>query len=311
MVINSEQEMKEYLEKIKGMPIIPEDLIDMHMHSTTSDGTLTSHQLIDFCIQRGLKTISITEHDTVESIQSNLEYAEGKPIEIIPGIEFSCEEMDMGFAEVHVLGYFIDHTNAALIEATTKMKHERLERGKLIIQKVQDLGYNITFDEVAARVGVSFARPHIAKVLMEKYPDRFQRVQDVFDELIGNGKPAHIPRKDKISVKQAIKLITNAGGITSLAHPCVFKNFEHVEELIDHFVSVGGKAIETEYAYGTNIKGLTPEEGVVRSEFVKKIVQEKGLLNTGGSDFHGLIRPIYVGDAGLTREMFEKLQEHR
>ncbi len=309
MVIDTEQEMKEYLQKIAQLSPITKDLVDMHMHSTTSDGTLTSEQLIDFCIQRGLKTISITEHDTVESIQSNLEYVQDKPIEIIPGIEFSCEEKKLGFEEVHVLGYFIDHTNLALKDATQKMKQERVERGKLIIQKIQELGYDITFEEVAARVGVSFARPHIAKILMEKYPEKFQRVQDVFDALIGNGKPAYVARKDKISVKDAIELITNAGGIASLAHPCVFKNFEDVELIIDHFIQVGGKAIETYYGYGTNIKGLTPEEGQVRSEFVKKITREKGLLETGGSDFHGLIRPIYVGDAGLPRELLEKLNE--
>ena len=196
------EDMKQYLDSLTKLPKVTKDIIDLHNHTTTSDGTLSPQQLIDFALQRGLKIIAITDHDTIDCLDWSLEYSKNKPIEIVPGIEFSCEEIARGFDEVHILGLFIDPKNERLIERTKIIRKKRVERAREIIKKLQLLDYSINFEEVEQGVGASLGRPHIAKVLVEKYPEKFTNVSDIFSTLLGTGKPAFVPRGDKIKIEE-------------------------------------------------------------------------------------------------------------
>lgn len=303
----NKEEHQEYLQKISSVPLLNKDIVDLHNHTTVSDGTLSPKELIDLAAKRGVKIMAVTDHDTVGGYPFLQEYGKEKGITVIPGIEFSCDETKRGFDEVHILGLFINPHSKELIARTKELQEKRIERSRLLIQKICELGYDITYEEVEKKVGDSFGRPHIAQILMEKYPQKFSKVQDVFDALVGTGKPAYIPRLDKITVKEAIEVIKAAGGIASLAHPCLY-NDEDVKELVQYFAESGGHAIEAEYPYHTNTKGVIKEVSEHKRALARKLAEQHTLFITGGSDFHGSIRPVTTGDCGISKEQFENIK---
>ncbi|MBS3128339.1 PHP domain-containing protein [Candidatus Woesearchaeota archaeon] len=300
----SDKHIKQQEEKKKGYEI------DLHSHSTISDGTCTIPQLIDLAIKKGIKKLAITDHDTIDGLKKAQEYSAGKPIEIISGIELSCEEQENGFPDVHILGLCIDFQNKELQKRLKNILEQRKEQKMKMIKKLQALGFSITFKELEKMVGVSFGRPHIARLLMQKYPEKFKNVQDVFDQYLGEGKPAYVPRKDKLKVKEAITLIKKAGGISSLAHPGIYPEKKMIA-LMNYFAELGGDAIEVYYAYHIIHKetALDEKESKRKVSLAKKFVEKKGLLSTGGSDFHGTIRKVMIGESGLSRDLFEKLEK--
>ena len=297
----------EYLKKISSVPMQNRNIADLHNHTTCSDGTLTPKELIDLAVARGLKIMAVTDHDTVGGFPFLIEYGQEHGLEVIPGIEFSCDETTRGFDEVHILGLFINPDHKGLITRTKALQEKREARSRKIIEKLISLGYQISYQEVKKKVGDSFGRPHLAQILMEKYPQKFTKVQDVFDALVGTNKPAYVPRLDKITVKEAVEVINAAGGIASLAHPCLY-NDEDVKELVKYFVESGGRALEAEYPYHTNTKGVDKEVSEHKRELTRQLAKQHNLLITGGSDFHGSIRPVTTGDCGISIENFEKLK---
>lgn len=305
--MNKEQH-QEYLQKISSVPLPNKEVVDLHNHTTVSDGTLSPKELVDLAAQRGVKIMAVTDHDTVGGYPFLQEYGKEKGITVIPGIEFSCDETKRGFDEVHILGLFINPHSKELIVRTKELQEKRVERSRKIIEKIQALEYKISYEEVEKKVGDSFGRPHIAQILMEKYPEKFSKVQEVFDALIGTGKPSYIPRLDKITVKEAVEVIKAAGGIASLAHPCLY-NDEDVKELVQYFAESGGEAIEAEYPYHTNTKGVTKEVSEHKRALARTLAVQYKLFITGGSDFHGSIRPVTTGDCGISMEQFEKLRK--
>ena len=303
----NKQEHVEYLQKISSAPLPNKDLVDLHNHTTVSDGTLSPKELIDLAAAREVKIMAVTDHDTVGGYPFLQEYGMEKGVTVISGIEFSCDETRRGFDEVHILGLFIDPHHKGLIARTKALQEKRIERSRKIIEKIKALGYEIYYEEVEKKVGDSFGRPHIAQILMEKYPQKFSKVQDVFDTMVGTGKPAYVPRLDKITSKEAIEVIKAAGGIASLAHPCLYKD-EDVKELVKYFADSGGEAIEAEYPYHTNTKGVTREVSEHKRELTRQLAKQYKLFITGGSDFHGSIRPVTTGDCGITTEKFEEIR---
>ncbi|MCK4669946.1 MAG: PHP domain-containing protein [Nanoarchaeota archaeon] len=283
--------------------------IDLHSHTNASDGEFSAEELVDIAVRSGLKAIAITDHDSVNSCEKAVEYAKDKDIEIIPGIEISCIEEEKSFDEVHVLGLFVDFNNPTLVEFCKSRKESRIRQKKRIIGRLQQLGFDITFEEVARTVEDSFARPHIAAVLLKKYPEEFDSVWDVFDKYLEKGKPAYVKPKNKISIKTAIDVIKKANGVAFLAHPATY-NDEDTAELIDFFVNLGGEGIETAYPYDKNRVGVPKEESDRKNQFLKKIANNKGLLETGGTDFHGSIRKVSLGETGISFEDFQKLKQY-
>jgi len=284
-------------------------LVDLHLHTNASDGELSPEGLVDSAISRGLKAMAITDHDTVDGIRTALDYSADKDIEVIPGIEISCKEREHGFDEVHVLGLFIDFRDKSLLEMTQRIKQNRIEQKRQIIKKLNGLGFDIDFSEVKDSVKFSFGRPHIAAVLLKNYPDRFSSVQDVFDRYLKVGKPAYIEIKEITRIVDAIKIIKKSKGIPILAHPGVYKPEDSLE-LIDYFLGLGGEGIETYYPYD-KVYSISPEASKKKIDFYNKVAKEKNLLVSGGSDYHGSIRPTNLGEIEIPYSVVEKLKEKR
>jgi len=264
------------------------EYMDLHMHSVKSDGDFTPKELVGKCVSLGLKAMAITDHDTIEGLAEAEKEADGKII-FIPGIEISCSEKD--FPEVHVLGYFIDYNNQTIIDFLKKIKYERTNQKKKIIEKLNSLGFEISFDEVNSIVSGEVSRVHIAKIMVKKYPKEFKAVKDVFQNYIDCGKPAYAERTHVTTIKDAVDIIKKTGGIPVLAHPGMY-GFDDASELIDLFSKSGGEGIEVYYPYEKiYVKyGLTEQDEKQKIEFFKNIAEKKDLIITGGSDFHGSTR---------------------
>jgi len=280
--------------------------IDLHTHTNASDGEFSPEKLIDMAIEAGLKAIAITDHDAIASCEKAIEYAKEKDIEIIPGIEISCSKERFDF-EVHVIGLFIDYKDPNLIDFCNEIKQDRIIQKKEMIKKLQDLGYDITFEEAIKLAKHSFGRPHLAKILVKKYPKEFPDVRTVFDKYLGDGKPAYVERKEKISIKEAIELIKKSKGIPILAHPGVYTK-QGGEQMTHYFIELGGEGIETYYPY-EYINKVSGEVSKEMNEFFKKLAEKEDILQSGGSDFHGEIRAIVkLGQLDMPYDILEKLK---
>ncbi len=283
-------------------------MIDLHLHTNSSDGELSPGQVIDLAIKKKVKAIAITDHDVIDGVQDAVEYGRDKGIDVISGIEIGCDESKIGFKEVHVTGLFIDYKNRELVKFTDNIKEQRRNQKREMIRKLQKLGYDVSFEEVANYVNGSFGRPHIAKVLIEKYPREFSSIRDVFNKYLGVNKPAYVGRKNKNTMKEAIEIIKKAGGISFLSHPGVFRKEDSLE-LIKIFQKIGGEGIETYYPYHI----ICPELKINKKEnqklirFYQDIAKSMKLLESGGSDFHGSDR-YTLGEVEIPDEVLAKLK---
>jgi 3',5'-nucleoside bisphosphate phosphatase len=280
--------------------------IDLHTHTNTSDGKLTPTELVNEASERNVTSIAITDHETVAGIDEAKEAGKEKNIKIIPGIEISC---DGEFKDTHIIGIFIDYKNKELQSFCENVRNQRIEQKIKMIRKLQQLGFNITFDEVATIATFSFGRPHIAQVLADKYPERFKGIPDVFDQYLGRGKPAYLDREMKVPLEEGIRIINAAGGIAILAHP--LRSFSgDVERLIALFKEKGGQGVETNYRYDL-IEKCTKEESDKMNQKLAELAEKYNILQSGGSDFHGRSgrENAVVGSAGVDENTFEKLKK--
>jgi len=284
-------------------------MIDLHIHTNKSDGVLSPEEVVDIAIEKGIKAIAITDHDVVDGVSEAIEHAKGKSIDIIPGIEIGCDESDNGFKEIHVIGLFVDYKNKDLIRFTEEIKNQRRNQKREMINKLNKLGYAISFDEVAKSVKGAFGRPHISKMLIKKYPDQFSSIQEVFGKLVGVGKPAYVDRKKIGGMKTAIEIIKKAGGLSFLAHPGVYKKEDSLG-LINVFKAVGGEGIETYYPYHIicPVLGISKKENSELIHFYQDVVRKMELLESGGSDFHGGDRNT-LGEIKIPDEILLRLKD--
>lgn len=284
------------------------EFVDLHLHSTKSDGKLTPAELVEKAVGLGLKAIAITDHDSIEGVKEAMVVAKGR-IEVVPGVEISCDEPELGFMDVHVLGYFFDPDSKVLNDLLEKAKKERINQKKKIVRKLQKIGFKITFKEVVTLVKGEVGRPHIAQVLLKKYPKKFSSIRDVFLKYIHNSGPAYAERNHLTSVNEAIKAIVKSGGIAALGHPAVFKK-EDVPRLVDYFIKCGGKGIEIYYPYAKLYahEGFTIRQEKETITRLKKMAREKNLFETGGSDFHGGDRPVDINEKQVSYSVFLKLK---
>lgn len=265
--------------------------IDLQSHTIASDGELTPEELVDLAIGKKLKAIAITDHDSLGSLEPAIRYSNGKDIEIIPGIELSCDDPLLNYDKIDVLGLFIDQKNEKLINTIKKINEKREENKKQIINNLKLLGYDIGYEDVKKSVKGTFGRPHIAKYLVKKYPNEFSSVGEVFDRLIGTGKKAFIETHDRVSIKDGIKIIREAKGVSILAHPGVYQREDSLK-LIDYFTENGGNGIETYYPYHIICPELNLDEKGNKKliEFYRSIARAKKILESGGNDHHGSYR---------------------
>lgn len=262
-------------------------IVDLHVHSTESDGTFTPEELITAAKEAGLSAIALTDHDTCSGVDKALKAAEKTDIELIPGIELSTSYTlpDGKEKEIHVVGLFIDTNNKALLDKTAEFRACRDGRNEKMVEALQREGFSITMEAlVAENPDCVITRANIARFLVDH--GCIKSVSEAFDKYIGDGCRCYVDRF-KVTPMEAVSLIKGAGGIAVLAHPLLYHlSSVNLQKLIDDMKEAGLDGIEALYSTYT-----TGDE-----QLVKKIAHENGLLISGGSDFHGTNKPtIHLG----------------
>ena len=270
--------------------------IDLHMHTTASDGALTPKELIKESVKFGMEVISVTDHDNTTAVKELEKEADKYSIEFVPGIEISTYR---GEAEYHILGYYIDPENEALLGLTEAILESRITRIHKMIEILTEMGYPLEYSDVQKyAAGVSIGRPHVARALVEK--GYVENIREAFtDQLIGGEGKAYVEKK-KVLPAEAIEVILKAGGVPVIAHPNLINHGDPLDkEEIARLKKVGLKGVEV---YQTKHDKKTTTK-------YKNIAEELDLLITGGSDYHGENSPgILPGDCGINREQFKKLE---
>lgn len=244
-------------------------VVDLHTHSTASDGWLTPAQLVAEARRRGLRTLALTDHDTVAGIAPATQAAESTGIELIPGIELSSSS---GPHEVHILGYFIDPSEPALLTRLEHLVAQRNERNRAIVERLNDLGMPIEYQRVEEiATGGTIGRPHIARAMIEQ--GYVGSIGQAFNEYLTRGKPAYVPRR-KVLPEDAIALVKAAGGVAVLAHPMTAGE---LAPLLERLVTAGLAGMEVFYG----------EYDRSTRNHLQVIADRWNLIPTGGSDFHG------------------------
>ena len=266
--------------------------VDLHIHSTASDGRLTPADIVQEAAGRGLTYIALTDHDTVDGIAPAQAAAQAFPqLKVIPGVEIST---DIPQGEVHILGYFIDYTDPELRAALDRFRNSRLRRAQGMVAKLENLGIHIDWQRVQEIAGASsIGRPHIAQAMLEKgYISSFKQA---FTEYLSRDGPAYVER-EKMTPVEAVELIAKARGLAVLAHPLTAGD---PEALTTELKAAGLVGIEAHY------DGYSAEE-------INRLVglaQKHNLIATGGSDYHGLepSNETAIGGADVPMESVEQL----
>jgi len=275
--------------------------VDLHLHTTASDGVLSPSRIVRYAKGKGLKAIAITDHDTIDGNAEALDEGAKLGIEVIPGVEISVQ-FDLG--SMHILGFFIDIGNQGLNESLSLLQETRAGRNPKMVQKLRELGLEISYDEVLhASGGGQVGRPHFAQVLVKK--GYVNTVQEAFDRYLRKGAPAYVD-KFRFDPKEAMELIREAGGIPVLAHPFTLHipSPHQLNALLAELVQLGLMGIEISY----------PEHTKDQISLYKGLAEKHGLLVTGGSDYHGIeADKVEIGigsrDMRLSYTMVEAMKE--
>lgn len=260
-------------------------MLDLHIHTTASDGTLTPAQVVEMAKERGFSTVAVTDHDTMDGVEEALRAGRRCGVKVIPGVEISC-----GISlEVHMLGYGMRPDHPVMVEMLERMRRARVERMRRILENLRTLGIDISEEEVQALADGAIGRPHIARVMVAKgvVPD----VRTAFREYIGLGARAYAER-EKLTAEEVIRNVRTAGGIPVLAHGGLLQRTElQLEQWIAAMKNVGMMGLECYH------NAHTPAV----ERFLRNAAARYGLLVTGGSDFHGATRPDVQLGTGLER----------
>lgn len=268
-------------------------LADLHLHTIYSDGTYTPEELINKASAKGITTVAITDHDTVEAIEPAIEIAGRKNIEVIPAIELTCEYKGL---EIHILGYFIEYNNKELLKKLSFLRENRRERMYVMIEKLKKMNIKIEAEQVfKLTVGNVVGRLHLARALVEA--GYVHSIYEAFQKYIGEQSPAYVCGF-RLSPYEAIRLIRQNRGISVLAHPYSLKR----DDLISVFVGYGIRGLEVYY----------PEHTKTMTSHYKDLADKYGLLVTGGSDCHGNAKSqAQLGSIKLPYELVEKIKEEK
>lgn len=272
--------------------------VDLHLHTTASDGSLSPAELIKQILQTNLKTVAITDHDSTEGVDEAMAAAEGSELTVIPGIEFGSEIDD---SEVHLIGLFINHNSPALQEALTRFREQRIEAAKEMVLKLNGLGMDITWERVNELAEGSVGRPHIARALLEK--EYVSSIREAFDRYIGNDGPARVPRP-KFTPVEALEIVHDAGGVGIVAHP---RTVNDLEAVLPALVEAGLAGIEV----------FAEKYGTEHQQRFKNLVEKYSLIPGGGTDYHAFgteneVLPGMSGPPPDTAQLFYEaaLQKH-
>ena len=263
--------------------------VDLHLHTTASDGQFSPSELVAMALERDLLVIAITDHDTTTGIAEALEAARGTGLEVIPGVEISC---DVPHEEVHLLGYYLDHHHPALQGKLRAMRDARLRRAKGMLARLTALGLPLPWEMVAELAGDgSVGRPHIAQSMLKM--GYVASTDEAFDLYIGRNGPAYVERY-KLGPSDAVSLIEEARGLPVLAHPLKVMHF------LPSLVEAGLVGLEVYY------NGYSPED--IRE--LAALARKFDLIPTGGSDFHGpgVLDTVEMGGVWVPMESVERLR---
>ena len=268
--------------------------VDFHVHSYVSDGTVSPTEVVELAAKAGLVAMALTDHDTVDGVEEAIKAGEKYGIRVVPGIELSA---DYKGSDLHILGLNVDYVNEEFREKVAVCRDSRYNRNLKMIEKLQECGFDITWDIMVERFGSkSITRAHFAKYLIDE--GYVANKDEAFKKYLDPGCPCYVSRV-KISPFEAIDIIKKAGGHPVLAQPLLYKMpYDRLESVIVMLKDHGLEGIEGRYA-------LNKVEDDV---FMDKLAKRHNLLMTGGSDFHGEIKPdIFVGIGKGRLEVYEDM----
>ena len=276
------------------------DTIDLHTHSTFSDGTFTPLQLVKYAEEKGLKAFALTDHDTTEGVKEAKSIETN--VEVISGVEISTRHDKK---EIHIVGLYVNENDADLNKQLKYYREKRVTRNFEILEKLNSLGVNITIDDVKEScTGDVISRAHIAKALVSK--GFVGSYTEAFDRYLGDNKCAYVPR-ETLNYEESMELITKAGGVPVLAHPLLYKMSDtNLENMMVKLRQKGLKAVEVYYSTHSNSD----------TQHIMAMANRVGLIYSGGSDFHGATKPKIdmgtgMGKLAVPYEILEKIRGER
>jgi predicted metal-dependent phosphoesterase TrpH len=278
--------------------------IDLHIHSTASDGSLTPAEIIDHAQRLNLAAIAITDHDSIYGSKEALRTGIPPSLKFLTGVEISAAHPPFfpGSGSFHILGYCIRLDNYAFNQTLNRLQQARKNRNPKILKRLNELGLKISLEDVNQTVANGqLGRPHIAQAMIKM--GFVESMDEAFDKFLGAGKPAYVD-KDRIGCEEAIKIIRGAGGFPVLAHPALLNIDDdcQLDELIQNLIKIGMRGIEVYY----------PEHSSEQIQHYTELADKYDLLMTGGTDFHGSIRPKIEMGTGkgtlfIPYKLYEKL----
>ncbi len=253
------------------------EYVDLHVHSTHSDGTYSVKELVEYAKEKGLAAIALTDHDTVAGVREAVSEGERCKVTVIPGIEISCT---YGTGELHILGLNIDYKSKVFDDFIITCRESRENRNKKMAEKLCQLGINVSYEELRRIYpSATVTRAHFARYMQEK--GYVNSKNEAFERFLGDGRPAYTTR-ERITPKEAIDMIKNAGGHPVLAHPLLYRmGKDRLNSLFNYLKGLGLEGIEGLYSLNT------PSD----DEMLDRMARNHGLYITGGSDFHGSNKP--------------------
>lgn len=258
------------------------ETIDLHVHSTASDGSLTPSEVADEAMRMNVSAIALTDHDTIDGVKEIMEYTKDKPLEVVPGIELSCYYQNR---EIHILGFYADYENEELNKELAVMKQARENRNQKMVELMQADGLPVTMEKLLhGNPDSVITRGHFARVLVE---EGVCKTKDVaFKKYIGVGCKYYLP-KPQVTCEMAMGILTKYCKAAYLAHPLLYHfGYKQIEDLLDYLKTLGLQGLEVYHS----------SNNMYESDKLRSIALAKGLKMSGGSDFHGVIKPnIQIG----------------
>ncbi|HTI13934.1 MAG TPA: PHP domain-containing protein [Dictyobacter sp.] len=267
--------------------------VDLHTHSTASDGIYSPTDLLQQAHDVGLKVLALADHDTTNGIEEAVAAAQRLGIELIPAIELNS---DASGDEIHVLGYFPEYQRPEFQSKLTVLRDARERRGQKMVEQLNEHGIHIRWERVHELAQGSVGRPHVARALMEA--GYVQSIPEAFEKYIGNGQVGYVPRY-KLTPEDAVCFICSANGLPVIAHPLTLPGLEKLREWLPDLCAAGMVGLETYYG------PYTEEE----EQQLLALAHEFSLIPTGGTDFHGPgIHPTPLGGRHVPYEAVKQLK---
>lgn len=287
--------------------------VDLQVHSTASDGTDTPAELVRLAAARGVRVLALTDHDSTLGVDEAMLAGRATGVWVLPAIEFSTRsETVRDYADINILAYGINPHNADLQAMLQRIIDSRIEQKIRQIERLQSFGLDVPVAEVLESAKGVPGRVHIARVALARNPHLFADIQEVFAQYLVADAPnsTYVAREFSLRVEDAIEVAHAAGGIAVLAHPGSYTRVRDVDNAVARMRDAGLDGIEVNYTYAQNRGhyGASDVEVAALVAHFAELAVRLGLLQTGGSDYHGTTKPgILPGQAGLTWDEWERL----